>query len=84
MKNADQYVSDIQKSLQTLLQNIQPEMVESMAKHEVTPAQLFVLASLKNTELQSFRNCGTHGGKAERGYADGRPPRTKRTYRPQT
>ena len=27
MKNADQYVSDIQKSLQTLLQNIQPEMV---------------------------------------------------------
>ncbi|UQT51032.2 MarR family transcriptional regulator [Bacillus velezensis] len=47
MKNADQYVSDIQKSLQTLLQNIQPEMVESMAKHEVTPAQLFVLASLK-------------------------------------
>ncbi|XBP66641.1 MarR family transcriptional regulator [Bacillus velezensis] len=47
MKNADQYVSDIQKSLQTLPQNIQPEMVESMAKHEVTPAQLFVLASLK-------------------------------------
>ena len=47
MKNADQYVSDIQKSLQTLLQNIQPEMVESMAKHEVTPAQLFVLTSLK-------------------------------------
>ncbi len=30
-----------------LPQNIQPEMVESMAKHEVTPAQLFVLASLK-------------------------------------
>nr|WGD99937.1 MarR family transcriptional regulator [Bacillus velezensis] len=47
MKNADQYVSDIQKSLQTPPQNIQPEMVESMAKHEVTPAQLFVLASLK-------------------------------------
>ncbi|KXZ20989.1 MarR family transcriptional regulator [Bacillus nakamurai] len=47
MKNADQYVSDIQASLQTLLQKIQPEMVESMAKQEVTPAQLFVLASLK-------------------------------------
>ena len=54
MKNADQYVSDIQKSLQTLLQNIQPEMVESMAKHEVTPAQLFVLASLKNTGAAKF------------------------------
>lgn len=54
MKNADQYVSDIQKSLQTPPQNIQPEMVESMAKHEVTPAQLFVLASLKKHGAAKF------------------------------
>ncbi|ADP33795.1 putative HTH-type transcriptional regulator YusO [Bacillus atrophaeus] len=45
--NADQVMSDIQLSLQTLFQKIQPEMVESMEKQGVTPAQLFVLASLK-------------------------------------
>ncbi|AIK46417.1 MULTISPECIES: MarR family winged helix-turn-helix transcriptional regulator [Bacillus] len=47
MMNADQVMSDIQLSLQTLFQKIQPEMVESMEKQGVTPAQLFVLASLK-------------------------------------
>ncbi|MBU5261769.1 MarR family winged helix-turn-helix transcriptional regulator [Bacillus atrophaeus] len=47
MMNADQIMSDIQLSLQTLFQKIQPEMVESMEKQGVTPAQLFVLASLK-------------------------------------
>ncbi|MED1121496.1 MarR family transcriptional regulator [Bacillus atrophaeus] len=47
MMNADQVMSDIQLSLQTLFQKIQPEMIESMEKQGVTPAQLFVLASLK-------------------------------------
>ncbi|MGY3836358.1 MarR family winged helix-turn-helix transcriptional regulator [Bacillus atrophaeus] len=47
MMNADQVMSDIQLALQTLFQKIQPEMVESMEKQGVTPAQLFVLASLK-------------------------------------
>ncbi|WP_430742370.1 MarR family winged helix-turn-helix transcriptional regulator [Bacillus atrophaeus] len=47
MMNADQVMSDIQLSLQILFQKIQPEMVESMEKQGVTPAQLFVLASLK-------------------------------------
>ncbi|AKL86274.1 MarR family transcriptional regulator [Bacillus atrophaeus] len=47
MMNSDQVMSDIQLSLQTLFQKIQPEMVESMEKQGVTPAQLFVLASLK-------------------------------------
>ncbi|MBJ7894550.1 MarR family winged helix-turn-helix transcriptional regulator [Bacillus atrophaeus] len=47
MMNANQVMSDIQLSLQTLFQKIQPEMVESMEKQGVTPAQLFVLASLK-------------------------------------
>ncbi|MCY9197765.1 MarR family transcriptional regulator [Bacillus atrophaeus] len=47
MMNADQVMSDIQLSLQTLFQKIQPEMVDSMEKQGVTPAQLFVLASLK-------------------------------------
>lgn len=47
MKSADQLMSDIQLSLQALFQKIQPEMLESMEKQGVTPAQLFVLASLK-------------------------------------
>ncbi|MCG8397113.1 MarR family transcriptional regulator [Bacillus atrophaeus] len=47
MMNADQVMSGIQLSLQALFQKIQPEMVESMEKQGVTPAQLFVLASLK-------------------------------------
>ncbi|MEC1598929.1 MarR family transcriptional regulator MdtR [Bacillus spizizenii] len=47
MKSADRLMSDIQLSLQALFQKIQPEMLESMEKQGVTPAQLFVLASLK-------------------------------------
>ncbi|AZV50152.1 MULTISPECIES: MarR family transcriptional regulator [Bacillus] len=47
MKSADQLMSDIQLSLQALFQKIQPEMLDSMEKQGITPAQLFVLASLK-------------------------------------
>lgn len=37
MKSADQLMSDIQLSLQTLFQKIQPEMLDSMEKQGVTP-----------------------------------------------
>lgn len=54
MKSADRLMSDIQLSLQALFQKIQPEMLESMEKQGITPAQLFVLASLKNTAASKF------------------------------
>ncbi|CJG06607.1 MarR family winged helix-turn-helix transcriptional regulator [Priestia megaterium] len=47
MTKSNQYLGEIRSSLQVLFEKMQPEMMESLNEHEMTPTQLFVLSYLK-------------------------------------